>query len=175
MTEKIIRPYTEKDFEGIKKVIQSAQTEKCWALHYFPEGWDDERIRKEFDPMKDYKDPLFLVSEEDSTITGLIAGHDLESFVDNEISYLRSAFREELENSKIYYQRDLIVHKDWQRGFLGFKLFKKLVEHAENFGYELLFTRTPTLNLRGVRFFEGMGYKEIFRANGRIYFVRGLR
>jgi len=171
----LIRPYSEGDFEGIKKVIQNIQSEECWP-HYYPNGWDEERIRQEFNPVLNYKHPLFLVSEENHEITGLIAGHDLESFVDNEISHLKNKFHEFDLLSETFYQRDIIVDKKHQRGTLGLRLFRELQKHASESGYSKLVTRTPPLNVRGRTFFNKIGYEEIFEDDNpsRIYFAMKL-
>lgn len=171
----MIRPYTFKDFNGIKKVIDSVIKNECWP-HYYPNGWDEERIKQEFNPMYNYNDSIFLVSDNEK-ITGLIAGHDLGSFIDNEIPHLRDRFDElGLYRSKVFYQRDIIIHKDHQRGTLGLKLFKIIQRHALRRGYIKLVTRTPLLNLRGRKFFEKLGYQEIFEDDNpeRVYFDMSL-
>ena len=45
-----IRPYTKEDLKEIVKVINSVATEEHWP-HYYPNGWDEERVRNEFRPM----------------------------------------------------------------------------------------------------------------------------
>src|SRR3989338_2169111 len=129
----LIRPYTEADFEGIKTVIQSIQTTECWP-HYYPSGWDEKRIREEFNPIGRYKNPLFLVAD-NAKIVGLVAGHDLMPFIENETSHLEQAFREHnLFRRNVYYQRDIIVHSDHQRSPVGIKLFNELKRHATRTG-----------------------------------------
>jgi len=46
----MIRPYTFEDFSGIKDVIDSVIKNECWP-HYYPDGWDEERIKQEFNPL----------------------------------------------------------------------------------------------------------------------------
>jgi len=102
-----IRPYVPEDFEGIHKVIDSINPTGCWPL-YFPDGWDAERVRKEFAPISGYRDPLFLVVEEDTEIIGLTVGHDLDSFFENEVPHIPSL------GSDHFYQRNVIVHRNHQ-------------------------------------------------------------
>ena len=172
----IIRPYSEDDFRGIVALVHSIQDTESWPIVY-PGGWDKERIKQEFDPMKEYKDSLFLVSESQGIITGLIAGHDLEPFISNEMLHLTNKFKElGLTNSKFFYQRDIMIHKDFQRGFLGFRLFNELKKHAIEKGYNKLVTRAPPLNKRGIDFFVRVGYTEIFKDDNpkRVYFNMNL-
>lgn len=167
----MIRPYTFKDFAGIKEVIDSVIKGECWP-HYYPDGWNEERIKQEFNPIYNYNDSIFLVSNNEK-ITGLIAGHDLDSFIDNEIPHLKEKFKNlELYNDKVFYQRDIIIHNTYQRGILGLELFKLMQRHALRRNYTGLVTRTPLLNIRGRKFFEKIGYIEIFEDNNpeRVYF-----
>jgi len=169
----LIRSYTENDFEGIVRVIHSCQTEECWP-HYYPNGWDEDRIRAEFRPMKEYRNPVFLVSESDNKVTGLIAGHDSNSFVDNEIPHLKEKFAERgLYSDSVFYQREIIITRDHQKGTVGLRLFRAMKQLATEKGYLRLVTRTPPLNLRGRTFFAKLGYKEIFEDDKpeRVYFV----
>ena len=109
----IIRPYTEADFEGIKRVIHSIQTEECWP-HYYPKGENSTKIRNEFEPMRSYKDSIFLVSEAKGQITGLIAGHDLDSFIEHEIPHLKTQLDEQgLYKSNTFFQQNIIIHKSY--------------------------------------------------------------
>jgi len=101
----------------------------------------------------------------------------LDSFIDNEIPHLRDKFDElGLYRSKVFYQRDIIIHKAHQRGVLGLKLFRNMQRHAIRRNYTKLVTRTPLLNFRGRKFFEKIGYKEIFEDNNPegVYFEMGL-
>jgi GNAT superfamily N-acetyltransferase len=169
-----LRPYNpKKDFEGVKEVIQSAQTKECWP-YYYPNGWDDKRIWQEFDPVENYRHSIFLVSEENGKITGLIAGHDLNSFINNEVPHLRSRFNQGFRDA--FYQRDIIIHPDFQNRVVGFRLFRAMQKHAKKKGYIRLVTRTPPRNERGINFFERLGFFEIFRNRNpeRIYFVMEL-
>ena len=171
-----IRPYTKEDLKEIVRVINSILTEECWP-HYYPNKWDEERVRSEFRPMNGYKDPMFLVSEADGQITGLIAGHDLDSFIETEIPHLRPRINEfGLCGSRAFYQRDIIIDPANQRGFLGLRLFLDLRKHASETGYKKLVTRTPPLNSRGIRFFTKLGYVKLFEdANPeRVYFVMDM-
>jgi GNAT superfamily N-acetyltransferase len=170
----MIRQYSEKDFDGIVKLIQSIQDTDCWPLVY-PNGWDIKKIKEEFEPMDNYQDSLFLVSESDGALTGLIAGHDLASFIRDEIPHLKNKFEEQdLVNPNVFYKRDIMIHPEYQRGFVGFRLVKELQNHASNRNYTRLVTRTPPLNLRGINFFEKLGYVPIFTDNNpeRIYFKK---
>ncbi len=169
----IIRPYTEADFQGIAKVIHICQTEECWP-HYYPNGWNDKKIRSEFSPLKCYKHPIFLVSEAKGEVTGLIAGHDLDLFIDFEIPHLKRRFDElGLYNANAFYQRDIIIAKAHQKGTLGLRLFRAMQQHASETGHSRLVTRTPPLNSRGRTFFGKLGCKEIFEDDKpeRVYFV----
>jgi len=170
-----VREYRESDFPEIVRVIQATDETDCWP-QIFPEGWSEERIREEFDPMKNYRGSCFLVSEVNGKLIGLIAGHDLASFVEVEIPHLKQRFQD-LGLFGAYYQRDLIIHPDWQRGLVGIKLFRALKKQAKQKGYDKLTTRTPPLNSRGIKFFLGVGYQELFRDNSpeRVYFGQDLR
>jgi len=170
----IIREYKESDFPEIMRVIQATDKTDCWPK-VFPYGWSEGRIREEFAPMKDYKDSCFFISEDNGRLTGLIAGHELLSFVENEVPHLRERFQEDINLD--YYQRDIIVHPNFQRGWVGLKLFRKMVEYAKAREYKRVVTRTPPLNSRGIKFFFGVGYRELFRDNNpeRIYFWRDLK
>ncbi|MCK5630140.1 MAG: hypothetical protein KAI26_05965 [Nanoarchaeota archaeon] len=173
----IIRSYTESDFEGIKQVIHSVQTEECWPF-YYPNGWDNRKILSEFNPLKNCRDSIFLVSEAEGQITGLIAGHDLDSFIEQEIPHLRAQFDElGIYQTKAFYQRDIILHKIHQRGTLGLRLFRDLQKHASETGYSTLVTRTPPLNSRGITFFSKLGYQEICEDSNpeRVYFMMSLK
>ena len=167
-----IRQYSEKDFDGIVQLIQSIQKTDCWPIVY-PSGWDEKRIKEEFEPMRNYHDPLFLVSESEEGITGLIAGHDLKSFIIDEVPHLDHKFREfnSICNA-VFYQRDIMIHPAHQKGFSGLRLFQALRRHALSIGYDQVVTRTPPENLRGINFFEKLGYVPIFSDNNpkRIYF-----
>ena len=167
-----VRAYSQEDFPEIVRVIQATDKTGCWPL-VFPEGWSEERIIEEFEPMKNYKDSCFLVSEVNGEITGLIAGHDLRSFAKAEVPHLTERFQQ-LGLLDSYYQRDLIVHPNWQRRFGGVRLSRKLFEQAKQKGYDTLVTRTPPLNIRGIHFFRGIRYQELFEDNnpGRVYFWR---
>lgn len=170
----MIRKYDEKDFEGIIKIIQSNQNDECW-LNYYPNGWEVNKIKEEFEPLNRYNNPIFLVSEINKELTGLIAGHDLEPFIENEIPHLKDLFDEfKLSGNSSFYQRDLIVHKNNQKGTSAIRLFNALREHAIKNNKANIVTRTPSLNLEGIDFFEKLGYKEIFRDKNpeRIYFAK---
>ena len=172
----MIRPYEGSDFEGIKQVINSVAAIPPWP-HYYPGGWSDAKIKQEFEPLAMHRDPLFLVSEEDGKITGLVAGHDFVSFVDNEISHLRQRFMGvNLMDVAAFYLRDIIVHATHQRSIVASKLEKQLKAHALRNGYKRVVTRTPPLNTMGVRFFSGIGYEQLFEDSNpeRIYFVKEL-
>ena len=101
----VIRQYTKKDFKGLTKVIKSVQSEECWP-HYYPNGWNKARIQEEFKPLNNYIDPIFLVSDLGGQITGLIAGHDLDSFIDCELPHLKNRFNDlNLFKKRSFYQR----------------------------------------------------------------------
>ena len=164
----IIRNCQGEDFSGIVRVIQNAKITDCWPEVY-PEGWNEERIKEEFAPLKSYEDSVFLVSEEQGRVTGLIAGHSLEPFLKFEIPHLKDAMPRFLP---AFYQRDIIIEPKSQKGSVGIRLFRELAEKAKEAGYKRLVTRTPPQNTRGVRFFKKLGYREILRDNNpeRIYF-----
>ena len=120
---------------------------------------------------------MFLVSETDKQITGLIAGHDLNPFIETEIPHLRPRFNEfGLCGSRVFYQRDIIIYPANQRGFLGLRLFRDLRKHASETGYKKIVTRTPPLNSRGIRFFTKLGYIKLFEDSNpeRVYFVMNI-
>lgn len=167
-----IRAYEEKDFPGIVEVIRETQVIDCWPK-VFPNGWDEKRVREEFSPLMGYKDSLFLVAE-DNDVVGLIAAHSLIPFVQLEIPHLQKKF---VNLPLSYYQRDLILAPRVQRGFLGLRLFNEMRRFAVDKGYKTLVTRTPPLNLRGMAFFDRIGYREIFRDNSpeRVYFQMELK
>ena len=169
-----IRAYEPEDFEGIAKVIASTQVINCWPK-VFPNGWSRERIEEEFAPVinRDYANSVFLVAEQNGELVGLIAGHDLVHFIENEIPHLKEQLAQLLPS---YYQRDIIITPEAQRGTLGLRLFKALKERAKKLGYSRLITRTPLQNKRGKRFFERLGYVEILQDNNpeRIYFSKEI-
>lgn len=171
-----IRPYSEKDFDGIVQLVQNLQKTDCWPIVY-PEGWNEKRIKEEFEPMHHYRDSLFLVSESEEGITGLIAGHSLKFFISEEVPHLEDKFREFNSTcNTVFYQRDIMIHPAHQRGLTGFRLFKALMHHAVSSVYSQIVTRTPPQNLRGINFFERLGYVPIFSDNNpeRIYFNNDL-
>ena len=105
----VIRPYESKDFEGIVDVIKATQMIDCWSKVY-PEGWNEERIKFEFDPIKNYHNPLFLVSEQEGKIAGLIAGHGLGDFITYETKHLSDEFNRQIKLGEIpFYQRDILL------------------------------------------------------------------
>ena len=172
-----IRSYKEKDFQEIVDVIQATQITDCWPKVY-PEGWNESRINFEFDPIKDYHNPLFLVSEQEGIITGLIAGHGLGDFITYEVKHLSDEFNRQIKLGEIpYYQRDLIIHPNFQRVFTGLRLFKDMKKFAKEKEYNILITRTPPENTKGIKFFKRLGYQEIFRDSNpkRIYFKIPIR
>lgn len=172
----IIRPYAEEDFEGIKEVIHSVQSSECWP-HYYPKGWGSGRIKVELEPMQEYKDPAIFVSEVKGRITGFISGHDLESFIEDEIPHLKSEFAKHgFVRHDVFYQRNLIIHSEHQKGFAGWRLFVNLYEHAIDKGYDGIVVRTPPLNKKGIEFFKRLDYRELFSDDDpdRIYFGMGL-
>lgn len=170
-----IRPYEDTDFKGIVDVVQAIQITDCWPKVY-PEGWDENRIKFEFEPIKDYHNPLFLVSEQGKRITGLIAGHSLGDFIIKEVKHLSDEFfNRQIKLKEIpFYQRDILVHPDFQNGFVGLRLFKAMEKFAKEKEYNTLITRTPPENEKGIEFFKKIGYKEIFKDStpSRIYFKK---
>ena len=179
-----IRPYKESDFDEIVRIIEAAQIIDCWPK-VFPEGWSGERIRDEITP-KNPKYPIrnlvFNVAEINGGARGFIIGQDLASFIKNEAPQLSEEFsRRGLLSPEIFdssfYQRDLIIHPDNQKGLTGLRLFQTLKKYATSNGFAKLVTRTPPQNKRGMQFFKGLGYYDLFKDNNpkRKYFVMDLR
>ncbi len=172
-----IRKYDPKDYPRIKKIIDSVNKIECWPF-YHPDGWDAQRTAEEFLSLQEYKDSIFLVAEEDGEIVGLIAGHNLASFVRREVSHLEEAFvKQGLMNGAAYYERDILVDPKHHQKGIGKLLLEKLQAHAQERGYTKLVTRTPPLNDRGQKFFERMRFQEILRDDNppRIYLCKSIR
>jgi hypothetical protein len=106
--------------------ISSRPESAPWPQVY-PEGWNLDRITTEFSPLKKYDAARFLVAEIDGEIKGLIAGHPLKLFLDNEISHLKGRFENEEES---YYQRDIILDPTVRGGHLAHALFDELKNFA---------------------------------------------
>ena len=171
----IIRNYSDSDFSGVVKVIRAVQVLGCWP-EVFPGGWNEERIKKEFAPLKRAGDSLFLVAEASEGVVGLIAGQNLRQFIDDDVPHLIWGF-ESRRLSDAYYQRDIIVSPQFQRSGIGLRLFNAMKKFALERGFESLVTRTPPQNVEGISFFKKMGYTELFRDNNpeRVYFSRELK
>jgi GNAT superfamily N-acetyltransferase len=167
-----IRDYGEGDFDGIRKVVDRVDQTYVWPVCH-PKGWDEARIREEFDPIWGYKDPLFLVAEYRSQIVGLIAGHDLVTFIEQEIPHLKDQFLARNQfNKGVYYQRDIIVTPESWGKEVAFSLFDGLRRKTVRRGYKKIVTRTFPINERGVRFFERLGFQSMFTDDNpeRVYF-----
>jgi GNAT superfamily N-acetyltransferase len=177
-----IRKYVEADFGGIEQVIKEIISTYVWPEIY-PDGWAEERIKTEIN-VEGYTDAIFLVIEEKGRITGFIVAHDLETFIDKELSHLKTEFisqklisdEKEKEHKETFYQRQIIITPEFHEGKRGTKLVEEIKKHARGKGYTQLVTRTPTRNEVGATFFKSLNYKEIFSENNpsRRYFKMNL-
>ena len=169
----IIRDYKEKDFKKVVQLIQNIQETDCWPEVY-PMGWSEKKVKNEFAPIAKYQSPLFLIAEENNKLVGLIAGHEFMEFAQHELPHIENKFA--TYGIFHYYQRDIIIHPNFQGRTTAPRLNKKLESHAKNCGYHKIITRTPPQNQKGIKFFNRLGYKESLRDTNpeRIYFIKDL-
>ncbi|MEA3430294.1 MAG: hypothetical protein U9R08_03400 [Nanoarchaeota archaeon] len=66
----VVRDYKDEDFEAVKHFLEKIVAES-----------DSVKIRNEFDKIKTCRDSMILVNFEGGTITGLVTGHELQSYL----------------------------------------------------------------------------------------------
>ena len=167
-----IRPYTEQDFDGICTLINAVCQEEPWTT-VFPGGWSRDRVKQEFSPQGGYKDSRFTIAEDAGSIVGLVAAHELDAFVQNEVRHLAGNFG---NLGNCYYLRDILVHPRKWGGNLGSTLVSMMEEQATLAQYGSIATRTHPANKRGIKFFTKLGYVQTFGDSNpeRVYFVKSL-
>ncbi len=167
-----IRKYNPADEKRIVEIFEVGTRLEPWPQIY-PGGWDYDRIVFEFLPLDRYKDALFLVGEVDGVVMGMIAGHPLKLFLENEITHMKGLF-ENVEES--FYQRDIMLDPNIRHGHLAHQLFNELKRFAVSEGFQYMVTRTPPLNEPGIHFFHHLGYRDTINDDNpkRIYFVMPL-
>lgn len=169
-----IREYVLDDLDGVQELVAEVNLTTVWPKHH-PGGWDKERVEAEFQ-LDQYKDPLFLVALFERRIVGLVAGHDLDSFVAIDIPHISSKFPSSMNLPTVYYQRDILCLPDFQGRGIATILMKNLENHAIRREYATLITRTVPDNSVGKNVFHRRGFSTLFEDDNplRIYFSKTI-
>jgi GNAT superfamily N-acetyltransferase len=169
-----IRKYVLDDLDRVQELVAAVNLTTVWPKHH-PCGWNKKRVEAEFQ-LNQYEDPLLLVALFKNRIVGIVAGHDLNSFVAIDIPHISSKFPSSMNLPTAYYQRDILCHPDFQGQGIATILMEKLETHAIRREYATLITRTVPDNSVGKNVFHRKGFSTLFEDDNppRIYFSKTI-